>query len=156
MIPPALIRQKWSLLASVALFPLTLMGVGLQEQTAIAQQQSSANKSAANKSVALGNGVYLYGNSPQPNQLARHYVVFERRNGAVVGAFYSPQSEFTCFAGGMQGTRLEVEALVPEQPKPKAVRAQLDNLYPLQRVTANDQRILAVCKQETIALASRP
>jgi len=151
MIPPALIRQKWSLLASAALFPITLMGVSLQEQTAIAQQQSSANKSAA-----LANGVYLYGNSPQPNQLARHYVVFERHNGAVVGAFYSPQSEFTCFAGGMQGTRLEVEALVPEQPKPKAVSAQLASLYPLQRVSANDQRMLAVCKQETLALATRP
>jgi len=92
MIPPALIRQKWSLLASAALFPITLMGVSLQEQTAIAQQQSSANKSAA-----LANGVYLYGNSPQPNQLARHYVVFERH-----------------------------------------------------------KRMLAVCKQETLALATRP
>ncbi len=110
---------------------------------------------ALDKSAALANGVYLYGNSPQPNQLARHYVVFERHNGAVVGAFYSPQSEFTCFAGDMQGTRLEVEALVPEQPKPKAVSAQLASLYPLQRVSANDQRMLAVCKQETLALATR-
>ncbi|HEY9609472.1 hypothetical protein [Allocoleopsis sp.] len=151
MIPPASIRQKWSLLAIAALFPVTLMGVSLQEQTAQAQQQSSANKS-----VALPDGVYLYGNSPDPNQLARHYVVFERHKGGVVGAFYSPQSEFTCFAGGMQGTRLEVEALVPEQPKPKEVRAQLANLYPLQRVSANDRRMLSVCKQETITLATRP
>jgi hypothetical protein len=150
MIPPASIRQKWSLLAIAALFPVTLIGVSLPEQTAQAQQQSSANKSAA-----LPNGVYLYGNSPQPNQLAHHYVVFERHNGAVVGAFYSPQSEFTCFAGDIQGTRLEVEALVPEEPETQQVRAQLANLYPLQRVSANDRRMLAVCKQQTIALATR-
>ncbi|HEY9667643.1 MAG TPA: hypothetical protein V6C91_12615 [Coleofasciculaceae cyanobacterium] len=150
MIPPASIRQKWSLLAIAALFPVTLMGVSLQEQTAQARQPSSGNESAA-----PANGVYLYGNSPQPNQLTRHYVVFERRNGAVVGAFYSPQSEFTCFAGDIQGTRLEVEALVPEEPETQQVKAQLANLYPLQRVSANDQRMVAVCKQQTIALASR-
>ena len=150
MILPASIRQKWSLLAIAALFPVTIMAVSLQEQTAQAQQQSFASKS-----TALPNGVYLYGNSPQPNQLARHYVVFERHNGAVVGAFYSPQTEFTCFAGNIQGTRLNVEALVPEEPETQEVRAQLANLYPLQRVSVNDRRMLAVCKQQTIALTPR-
>lgn len=150
MIPSASIRQKWSLLAFAALFPLTLMGVSLLEQTALARQQSSVNQSAV-----LPDGIYLYGNSPQPNQLARHYVVFERHLGEVVGAFYSPQSEFTCFAGDIQGTRLEVEARVPEEPETQLVRAQLASLYPLGRVSANDQRMLAVCKQETIALATR-
>lgn len=150
MIPPASIRQKWSLLAIAALFPVTLIGVSLPAQTAQAHQRSSTNKSAT-----LPNGVHLYGNSPQPNQLAGHYVVFERRNGAVVGAFYSPRSEFTCFAGGIRGTRLEVEALVPEEPAPQSVRAQLDSLYPLQRVSANDRRMLAACKQQTLALATR-
>lgn len=38
MIQPASIRQKWSLLALAALFPLTLMGVSLLEQTAQARQ----------------------------------------------------------------------------------------------------------------------
>ena len=150
MIPPASVRQKWSLLAIAALFPVTLMGISLQEQTAQAQQQSSANKPAA-----LPNGVYLYGNSPVPNQLARHYVVFERRNGAVVGAFYSPQSEFTCFAGNIQGTRLNVQSLVPEEPETQSVRAQLASLHQLQRVSANDRRMLTACKQQTIALATR-
>ena len=150
MIPPASIRQKWSLLAIAALFPVTLMGVSLPEQTAQARQPYNANESAA-----LPNGVYLYGNSPQPNQLARHYLVFERRNGAVVGAFYSPQSEFTCFAGDIQGTRLEVEALVPEAPETQQVRAQFASLYPLQRVSANDRRMLTACKQQTIALTIR-
>ncbi|HEY9605483.1 MAG TPA: hypothetical protein V6C85_28010 [Allocoleopsis sp.] len=150
MIPPASVRQKWSLLAIAALFPVTLMGVTLPEQTAQARQKSSIHESAT-----LPDGVYLYGSSPVPNQLAHNYVVFERHKGKVVGAFYSPQSEFTCFAGNLQGTRLNVEAMVPEEPTTQAVRAQLASLYPLQRVSTNDRRMLTACKQQTIALVSR-
>ncbi len=150
MIPPASIRQKWSLLAIAALFPVTLMGVTFPEPTAQARQKASIHESAT-----LPDDVYLYGNSPAPNQLAHNYVVFERHKGKVVGAFYSPQSEFTCFAGNLQGTRLDVEALVSEEPAPQAVRAQLTSLHQLQRVSANDRRMLTACKQQTIALATR-
>lgn len=150
MIPPASIRQKWSLLALAALFPVTLIGITFPESTAQARQKSSIHESAT-----LPDGVHLYGNSPVPNQLAHNYVVFERHKGKVVGAFYSPQSEFTCFAGGIRGTRLEVEALIPEEATTQAVRARLSSLHPLQRVSANDRRMLAVCKQQTIALAPR-
>lgn len=147
MIPPALNRHKWSFLAIATLLPVVLFGIS-REETAQALQNTSRNQA-----TILLDGVYLYGDSPQPNQLTRNYVVFERSNGKVVGAFYSPQSEFTCFAGDLQGTRLEVETLVPEEAETQAVKAQLANLYPLQQMSANDQRILAVCRQETIALA---
>lgn len=149
MIPPALNRHKWSFLAIATLLPVALFSIS-REQTAQALQQTSNNQFAP-----LVDGVYLFGDSPQPNQLTRNYVVFERSNGKVVGAFYSPQSEFTCFTGDLQGTRLDVEALVPEESETQAVRAQLANLYPLQQVSSNDQRILAVCRQETIALVPR-
>lgn len=150
MIPPALTRQTWSLLAIATLVPVTLCGISFREQTVQARQQAASNQSAT-----LANGVYLYGNSPQPDQLDRNYVVFERHNGRVVGAFYSPQSEFTCFAGNLQGTRLEVEALAPEAAETQAVKTQLATLYPLQQVSVNDQRMLTTCRQDAIALASR-
>lgn len=146
MLPPAFNQQKWLLLTIATLLPAALIGVTLREETAQAHQQASTNAS-------LPDGVYLYGNSPQPNELTRNYVVFERRDGEVVGAFYSPQSEFTCFAGDLQGTRLDVEAVVLGEPQTQAVKAQLANLYPLQDISANEQRLLGVCKEETIALA---
>lgn len=146
MLPPALAQQKWLLLAIVTLLPASLMGVTLQ-QTAQARQNASNSDLAS-----LPDGIYLYGNSPQPNELARNYVVFERRDDDVVGAFYSPQSEFTCFAGNLEGTHLDVEAIVLGEPATQEVRAQLTNLHPLQEISANDQRMLGVCKQETIAL----
>lgn len=147
---PTFAQQKWLLVTIATLLPATLIGVTLREQPAQAHQQASTNEL-----TSLPDGVYLYGNSPQPNELTRSYVVFERRGSEVIGAFYSPQSEFTCFAGNLQGTRLDVEAIVLGQPETQEVRAQLANLYPLQEISANDQRMLGVCKQEAIALATR-
>ena len=150
MLPPALAQRKWLLLTIATLLPTTLIGVTLREQAAQAHQQASTNEVAS-----LSDGVYLYGNSPQPNEPSHNYVVFERRDGEVIGAFYSPQSEFTCFTGDLQGTQLDVEAIVLGEPETQKVRAQLANLYPLQEISANDQRMLGVIMQETIALVTR-
>jgi hypothetical protein len=149
MIPPALTQKKW-IFVSVAILPLALIGISAKEQVAQAARQSNTTY----QSDTLPNGVYLYGNSPQPNQLLHNYVVFEQQNGQVVGAFYSPQSEFTCFAGDVQGTRLDVAAIDPEQP-PYEVNAQLSQLNALPTISKNDQRILSTCKQATISLAPR-
>jgi hypothetical protein len=150
MLPPALAQQKWLLLTIATLLPTAFLGVTLHEQSAQARQQDPADELAS-----LPDGIYLYGNSPQPDEVAHNYVVFERRDSEVIGAFYSPQSEFTCFAGDLQGTRLDVDAIVLGEPETQQVRAQLANLYPLQEISANDQRILGVCKQETTALVAR-
>jgi len=148
MIPPASVQQKWSLLAIATLIPMTFVGISDRKETAQAHQQVSGKQ-------AIANGTHVYGNSPQPNQLARNYVVFERKNSKVVGAFYSPQSDFTCFTGKIQGTRLEVKTVVLGQPKIQEVKAQLSTLYPLQDVSTNDQRMLTLCKQKTIARMNR-
>lgn len=149
MIPPTSIPQKSLLLAISTLLPLTLVGACLPQPAAQARQQSLGDSLTTRV-----DGVYLYGNSPQPNQPAHHYIVFERHRGKVVGAFYSPQSEFTCFTGAMQGERLEVEVLVPEEPEAQGVTTQLTRLYPLQGISANDRRMLTVCRQVTIALSN--
>lgn len=146
MMPPALTPKQW-LVLSVTLLPLALIGIGAKEPMAQAARQSNTTY----PSNALPNGVYLYGNSPQPNQLLHNYVVFEQQHGQVVGAFYSPQSEFTCFSGHVQGTRLEAAAVVPEQP-PYEVKAQLSQLHALPTMSENDQRLLSTCKQATISL----
>lgn len=147
MIPPAHIQKKW-LSLTVVLLPLALVSISIQEQKAQAARQNGTT----NDSRPLPNGVYLYGNSSQPNQLLHNYVVFEQQNGKVVGAFYSPQSDFTCFTGGMQKMQLEVKAIVPEQPSYE-VKAQLSHLNALPTLSGNDQRILSTCKQITISLA---
>lgn len=148
MIPPALTpKKKWMVLA-VVMLPFALIGIGAKEQIA----QAARHSNTANHATAWPNGVYLYGNSSQPNQLLHNYVVFEQRNGQVIGAFYSPQSDFTCFTGAVHGTQLEVTAIAPNQPT-YAVKAQLSPLHALPHLSENDQRMLATCKQVTISLA---
>jgi hypothetical protein len=48
----------------------------------------------------------LYGQAPKPNQIGQEYMVFEMRQGKVIGAFYLPQSEFNCFQGSLKSGKL--------------------------------------------------
>jgi hypothetical protein len=144
MIPPAPMWQSWLRLALAVLLPVPLIAVGLRESVAQAQPPSD------NPSTAVPEGIYLYGTSPRPNQMARDYVLFERDGDKVVGAFYVPQSEFTCFSGDIEGSQLDVEAVAYDASRTFDVQAQLDDLYELRTISANDQRILATCKEEAI------
>lgn len=123
---------------------------------------------AAEASVAapkLADGVYLYGESPEPEQLGRSYLVFEVTQGAVIGAFYMPASEFDCTYGRLQADQLALTvidsygqgrhpyaiALAPPSPiaaqTPTAARGfNLEGYYPLATVSENDQRMLEACK----------
>lgn len=51
-------------------------------------------------------GVYLYGQSSEPEQIGEEYMVFEVRQGKVTGALYLPYSEFSCFQGTMESGKL--------------------------------------------------
>ena len=123
-------------------------------------------------------GVYLYGQSPAPDQLGQEYMVFEVERGQVVGALYLPQSEFSCFQGTLNSGKLAmVVASGPgTEPYPDPVAGQnsqqlaavsdrsesaaiyetstyphsvaLQNYYQLPGVSDNDQRILATCKNQ--------
>ena len=51
-------------------------------------------------------GVYLYGQSPEPQQIGQEYIVIEVSKGKAVGAFYLPSSEFNCFNGTIEAGKL--------------------------------------------------
>lgn len=44
-------------------------------------------------------GVYLYGQAPEPGQIGVDYMVFELHHQEIVGALYRPHSSFDCFQG---------------------------------------------------------
>ena len=121
-------------------------------------------------------GIYLYGQSPEPEQIGQEYMVFEVHQGKVIGAFYLPRSEFSCFYGTLQPGKLAVMvANSPESdPYPDPIPGQnsqrvatasnrppvgngynpiaypysvvLQNYHQLASASANDQRILRTCK----------
>lgn len=121
-------------------------------------------------------GIYLYGQSPQPQQVGQEYIVLEVNRGKVIGAFYLPHSEFNCFNGTI--TAGELALLLAEGPETEpypdpsgvtnnqqvaAINASpmgddidstistpysvaLQNYHQLNTVTPSDKEILAACK----------
>jgi hypothetical protein len=51
-------------------------------------------------------GIYLYGQSAEPQQIGQEYIVIEVSKGKAVGAFYLPSSEFNCFNGTIEAGKL--------------------------------------------------
>jgi hypothetical protein len=121
-------------------------------------------------------GIYLYGQSKEPDQIGQEYMVFEMRQGKVIGAFYMPYSEFSCFHGNFQSGKLALMVAngPTAAPYPDSVTSQnsqqvatvgdrthigdsykpiaysysvaLQDYHHLPSVSANDKRILTSCK----------
>lgn len=119
-------------------------------------------------------GIYLYGQSPQAEQIGQEYMVFEVRQGKVTGAFFLPQSEFSCFQGSLVDGKLDLiiandsdsspysDAIADAQNSPQVATAgntllrneqmsssysvALQNYHRLTSLSNNDKRILTTCK----------
>jgi hypothetical protein len=108
---------------------------------------------------------FLYGESQEPDQLGKGYIVFEKTGNQVIGAFYQPRSSFDCFAGTVEQNRLALNvtetytnevfdytlALDPSAPIAStgtvgALPLSIQGFQVLPELSANDQRILSTCK----------
>lgn len=143
MIPPASAQQHWVMQTAAMLLPIAIATVSIPQ--AAQARQADINP------AALPDGVYLYGDTPVPHQISHNYVVFAHQDGQVVGAFYSPRSEFSCFAGAMQGAQLDIEATVNGEPRPIEADTSLVGLHPVQTVSAIDRQILSTCQRSELA-----
>ncbi|MBD2386992.1 hypothetical protein [Cylindrospermum sp. FACHB-282] len=113
-------------------------------------------------------GTYLYGQSPEPNQLGQGYIVFEKQQSRVMGALYTPNSEFSCFQGtisqsgdlamtvtsspGEGGpTQVSTSSKIPKVSDDEsftyAYSVELQDYNQLNSLSANDRRILQMCNQ---------
>jgi hypothetical protein len=101
--------------------------------------------------------------------------VFEVRQDKVIGAFYLPQSEFSCFRGSLASGKLQLTIANDPSSTPysdsvagqnsqqvatasdtslgngyeqisSSYAVALQNYYQLSSMSANDQKILATCK----------
>lgn len=130
------------------------------------QTQVTAVKQANPRS----NGIYLYGQSAQPEQIGQEYLVFEVNRDRVIGAFYMPRSEFSCFQGTIESQQLRLTmqnsdletadagSAEGQQYQPVAtastspnvvslpVSVTLKNYHPITTVSANDREIINACK----------
>ncbi|NJN04525.1 MAG: hypothetical protein HC873_00710 [Leptolyngbyaceae cyanobacterium SL_1_1] len=119
-----------------------------------------------NLGSALADGIYLFGRSPQPDQIGAEYLVFEVRGQHTVGAFYMPSSSFDCFHGEVQPDRLLLNimgsydqpasdyaiALQPESNLSASelgaiAPASLAGYYEISNLSQGDRNLLATCQQ---------
>lgn len=132
-----------------------------------AQEDQSSQSSANTQSQPFPKGTYLYGQSPQPDQIGSEYVVFEVTQEKIIGVLYMPHSEFSCFQGKISGNELEMVVDHPYEdtthPYDIALEASspiasgngeleasmtLQGYHPLEGLSENDQRMLATCQKE--------
>ncbi|MBW4494598.1 MAG: hypothetical protein KME26_16230 [Oscillatoria princeps RMCB-10] len=94
---------------------------------------------------ALADGVYHYGESAEPEQIGKVYMVFEVRRGLAIGAFYMPSSSFDCFYGSAWPQRLDLTIVSSYEQTTYSYSVPLDEFQPVPTVSDNDERILRVC-----------
>jgi hypothetical protein len=157
------VKQATPMIAGFSLAVAGLMAMNAPAQAT----PRTLEKTAMAQSTTLPDGVYLYGQSAQPNELGKGYFVFESRQGKLVGALYMPNSSFDCTYGSVEPEKLSLMVIdtydrsenpyiiATEQPdstvasrlNPTASPVSLEGYHRIQKVSANDQRILSVCKQ---------
>jgi hypothetical protein len=167
----------WRALAGRFEKPLTglLLTVGLavgstpylpsQSAEALASGKPTATPAQATNPRSFADGVYLYGQSEQPEQIGSQYMVFQVDHGQIVGAFYMPYSSFDCFYGKIESDKMALTIVnsyeqtrypyaVALQPTDSVAMAGSETLAPMglegfhaiANVSSNDQRILSTCK----------
>ena len=118
--------------------------------------------------IPAQDGIYLYGQSPNPNQLGQGYVLFRKQQGRVTGALYMPQSDFSCFQGTLEqsgelamtvtsspdasgatevATANRLPTLPDDEPVTYAYSVALQNYHQINSISASDRRILQMCNQ---------
>lgn len=131
---------------------------------------------ASTRESSLADGTYLYGQSPEPNQIGKEYIVFQAHDGKLVGALYLPQSEFSCFQGSIKSKQMDLRVVNPYDQTALAHRIEnqqhtsvvavgsqlpldqtyeslsypytvrLDDYQPVGQLSENDLRILNICQ----------
>ncbi|NEO57249.1 MAG: hypothetical protein F6K54_31795 [Okeania sp. SIO3B5] len=94
----------------------------------------------------LSNGIYLFGQSPQPEQIQNEYFVFKLQNGKVIGAVYLPHSAFYCFYGIYEQNSLDVKVVDSYDNSASDYIVDLQKYHWIDRVSENDARILSTCQ----------
>lgn len=136
-----------------------------QEAPPALKQQPPTIVAAATDQRTLPNGVYLFGQAKQANQVGAAYLVFEVNNRQVVGAAYMPSSSFDCFHGQLQANQLTVtvidsydqssrpytvnlqtQATVATVGSPIVSLAGLTGYQLIPTLSQNDAHMLATCQ----------
>lgn len=101
---------QWSVLLGGLLSAL-LLGASAQANPLPVAPMAASQTHAQAVTLPQGveDGIYFYGEVPQPDQLGAAYMVFEARDAQVTGAMFMPHSSFDCFQGQISGRELALQ-----------------------------------------------
>lgn len=116
-----------------------------------AAEPTNTNIAASPNPTSLADGTYLYGDAAEANQVGQGYVVFKKKGPTVTGAFYYPQSEFTCFTGTVKNQRLDVLSLGLPHENAIEVEVPLGSMHHIKTLGNSEQNSLGMCQQEVAA-----
>lgn len=153
-------RQAWAGAVAIGLSVISVL-------PAVAYAESQAQSPVPSGLGALPDGVYLYGQAPEPDKIGQGYFVFEVNQGTAVGALYMPRSSFDCAAGKFQGDQLSLTVVnsndrttnpfaialektgsVATSGNPALQQVGLQGFHRLPNLSDGDRRILGVCKAD--------
>ena len=143
----------------------------VQSAPNLAKQDSAEGDSIATDTNRLASepiedGVYLYGQSAERDQIGSAYMVFEVEQGQVIGAFYMPRSSFDCFYGNLEADHLALTVIdsYERTPHPYAVALEpadslatteaettpvrLEGFHAIENPSEADLEILSTCQSD--------
>ncbi len=100
------------------------------------------------KNPVLIDGIYLYGETSEPEQIGKGYIVFEIKSDKVIGAAYMPKSEFNCFYGIVKNTVINMTIIDSFEGTTHPYSVELRKFYAIRNISNNDQRILMICRDK--------
>ncbi len=143
----SLLKPSRPSLGAAAILSLLMLGITAQASAALTVAPSArrfgmpltaAILGADNDSTVAG-GAYLFGESSEPGQLGKEYMVFEVNEGRMVGGFYSPSSDFSCFTGNIKD---DVMSLAVEDADLQSTSTISVQLYLSNEVAARSELLL--------------
>jgi hypothetical protein len=158
-------KKLW--LTSAAIAALTLVSgnnIALGDKPDRVSFRAASRAAIANPlSGNIAGNIYLYGETDRADIVGKEYIVFETIGRKTVGAFYLPQSEFSCFYGNFNGSKLNITLIDTYDGQKYKFNLALNakgltaskqpmmgtpTYQPLGKVSTNDLRILEACKAQ--------
>ncbi len=161
------VKQAAPMIAGFSLALTSLMAINPPAQAAPRTPgKTTLQTTAMAQATTMPDGVYLYGQAAQPEQIGKGYFVFEARQGKLIGALYMPRSSFDCTYGAVEPDKVSLTVIdsydrsenpyiiaterdgsVASNTNPVMAPIGLEGYQRISNVSANDRRILNVCKQ---------
>lgn len=111
---------------------------------------------AEGEAIASGTSeISVYSETSQANQVGQGYLIFEERGETLIGAFYYPQSEYSCFTGQKNGQTLEILSLPSYQEPMSNFSLSLDQMQSVRQISGAEKQVLSACRQDVVAFLNQ-